>query len=151
MQHRSCKNCTSGLYYIFKYPSLGRCDPDDLIVEDDEKKSPVLHPPRFHKPPPPPTAGAAEEDYTPDPNTGIEWEKYPPRGDVPYRTQFSHFNGGETADQSFFSQGRKQLRPLGNNRPRVRQESSHISWVLTTSLQPEYFTYSDLKVIKEEF
>lgn len=147
----SCKNFTSGLYCIFNCPPLGRCDPDDLIVEDDEKKTPVLHPPRIRKPPPPPTSRAAEEDFTPDPNTGIVWENYPPRGDVPYRTQFIRFNGGESADQPFLSQERRQLRLLGNNRSRVRQESSHTSWVLTTSLQLEYFTYSESKVIKEEF
>lgn len=120
------------VYIIYKCSPLGRCDPDGLVVEDDEKKSPVLHPPRIHKPLPPPTPRAAEADYTPDPNTGIIWENYPPRGDVPYRTQFIRFNGGEAADQPFLSQGRRQLKLVGNNGARVRQESSHTNWVLTT-------------------
>ncbi|KAI5101073.1 fras-related extracellular matrix protein 1b isoform X1 [Silurus meridionalis] len=108
-------------------PRHDRCDPDDLIVENDEKKRPVLHPPRIHKPPPPPppTQGAGEDDYTPDPNTGIVWENYQPRGDVPYRTQYIRFHGTEAADQPFPSQGRRQLRVLGNNRAGAREESSH--------------------------
>ncbi|KAB5559145.1 hypothetical protein PHYPO_G00025590 [Pangasianodon hypophthalmus] len=121
-------------------PRHGRCDPDDLIVEDDEKKSTVLYPPRFHKPPPPPalTPGTAIEDYTPDPNTGIAWENYPPRGDVPYRTQFIRFSGGEAADQPFLSQGRRQLRLLGNNRSGLRQESSNTNWLnRLTPIRPE--------------
>lgn len=123
------------LHSLFsKCPPLGRCDPDDLIVEDDERRSPVIHPPQIHNPPPPQTQGAADDDYTPDPNTGNVWENYPPRGDVPYHTQFMRFSGGEAADQPSFSQGSTQPRLLGNRRSGVRQESSHTRWVLTTSL-----------------
>ncbi|KAK3561937.1 hypothetical protein QTP86_019060, partial [Hemibagrus guttatus] len=116
-------------------PRHGRCDPDDLIVEDDEKRSPVIHPPRIHKPPP--TPGAAEDDFTPDPNIGNVWENYPPRGDVPYRTQFIRFSGGEAADQPSFSQGSTQPRAVGNSRSGVRQESSHTHWLYRlTPLRP---------------
>ncbi|XP_053368460.1 FRAS1-related extracellular matrix protein 1b [Clarias gariepinus] len=102
-------------------PRHGRCDPGDLIVEDDEKKSPVLHHPQTHNTPLPPIPGAAEEDYTPEPNTGSVWEQYPPRGDVPYRTQYIRFSGGEAADQPLLNQGRRQLRLLGKSgsRPEV--------------------------------
>ncbi|KAG7327532.1 hypothetical protein KOW79_009138 [Hemibagrus wyckioides] len=110
-------------------PRHGRCDPDDLIVEDDEKRTPFITPPRIHNPPHPPTPGAAEDDFTPDPNTGNVWENYPPRGDVPYRTQFIRFSGGEAADQPSFSQGNTQPRVLGNSGSGVRQESSHTHWL----------------------
>ncbi|XP_036442581.1 FRAS1-related extracellular matrix protein 1b isoform X2 [Colossoma macropomum] len=110
-------------------PRNGRCDPDDLVVEDDEKNPTLLHPPRIHKPPTPPPPPAQEEEYTPDPNTGIIWENHPPRGDVPYRTQFIRFSSAEPQDQAFFSQGRRHTRVLGNNRHRVRQDASHTPWL----------------------
>ncbi|XP_060735779.1 FRAS1-related extracellular matrix protein 1b [Tachysurus vachellii] len=119
-------------------PRNGRCDPDDLIVEDDERRSPVIHPPQIHKPPPSQTPGTADDDYTPDPNTVNVWENYPPRGDVPYRTQFMHFSGGEAADQPSFIQGSTQPRLLGNRRSGVRQESSHTHWLhRLTPIRPE--------------
>ncbi|KAL7855197.1 hypothetical protein SRHO_G00173870 [Serrasalmus rhombeus] len=110
-------------------PRNGRCDPEDLVVEEDEKDPTVLHPPRIHKPSPPPPPPAQEEEYTPDPNTGIIWENYPPRGDVPYRTQFIRFSSVEPQDQAPFSQGRRHTRVLGNNRHRVRQDASHTPWL----------------------
>ncbi|KAI4899056.1 hypothetical protein NFI96_009053 [Prochilodus magdalenae] len=114
-------------------PRNGRCDPDDLIVEDDEKDPTVFHPPHIHKPPPPPPP-AQEEDYTPDPNTGIIWENHPPRGDVPHRTQFIRFSRMEPQDQAPFSQGRRQTRVLGNNRHTVNKDASHTSWVVIGAL-----------------
>ncbi|XP_058617703.1 FRAS1-related extracellular matrix protein 1b isoform X2 [Onychostoma macrolepis] len=96
-------------------PRNGRCHPDELIVEEDEKQHPVQSPPHVPEPEPP-----LLEEYTPDPRTGILWENYPPRGDVPYRTHFSHYSDGEHQDQEIFhSLGQRQLRILGRNRHRA--------------------------------
>ncbi|KAK9967605.1 hypothetical protein ABG768_001992 [Culter alburnus] len=104
-------------------PRNGKCNPDDLVVEEDEKQHPFQSPPHVQEPEPP-----LLEEYTPDPRSGILWENYPPRGDVPYRTDFSHFSVGEPQDQEVFhSQGQRQLRILGRNRHRVSQ--AHMSEV----------------------
>ncbi|KAL0160387.1 hypothetical protein M9458_044112, partial [Cirrhinus mrigala] len=71
--------------------------PDELIVEEDEKQHPFHSPPRVPEPEPP-----LLEEYTPDPRGGIVWENYPPRGDVPYRTHFSHYSDGGPQDQEAF-------------------------------------------------
>ncbi|XP_051549151.1 FRAS1-related extracellular matrix protein 1b isoform X2 [Myxocyprinus asiaticus] len=92
-------------------PRNGWCNPNDLIVEEDEKQHPFQSPPNIHEPDPPQV-----EEYTADPRTAILWENYPPRGDVPYRTHFSHYSEGKPQDQSFSSQGQRQLRILGRNR-----------------------------------
>ncbi|XP_016295777.1 FRAS1-related extracellular matrix protein 1-like [Sinocyclocheilus anshuiensis] len=92
-------------------PRNGRCNPDELIVEEDEKQHPFQNPPRIPEPEPP-----LLEEYTPDPRSGVLWENYPPRGDVPYRTHFSHYSEGEHQDQeAFHSPGQRQLRFLGRN------------------------------------
>ncbi|XP_065101236.1 FRAS1-related extracellular matrix protein 1b isoform X1 [Paramisgurnus dabryanus] len=95
-------------------PRNGRCSPDDLIVEEDETKHPFQSPPDVQEPEP----GLVEE-YTPDPRTRIFSDNFPQRGDVPYRTQFSHYREGEYQDQAFHSQSQRQLRILGRNRHRV--------------------------------
>uniref|UniRef100_W5LF34 Fras1 related extracellular matrix 1b n=1 Tax=Astyanax mexicanus TaxID=7994 RepID=W5LF34_ASTMX len=94
-------------------PRNGRCDPDDLV-------SPL---------PPTPPPQEEEDEYTPDPSTGIIWENYPPRGDVPYRTQFIRFNGAEPQNQAPFRQGRRHTQLLGNNRHRGNHDASHSTWV----------------------
>ncbi|XP_016317746.1 FRAS1-related extracellular matrix protein 1b [Sinocyclocheilus anshuiensis] len=104
-------------------PRNGRCNPDELIVEEDEKQHSFQSPPHVPEPEPP-----LLEEYTPDPRTGILWENYPPRGDVPYRTHFSHYSDGEHQDHEIFhSPGQRQLRILGRNRHRVSQ--GHLSEV----------------------
>ncbi|RXN20441.1 FRAS1-related extracellular matrix 1-like protein [Labeo rohita] len=96
-------------------PRNGRCSPDELIVEEDENQHPFQSPPRIPEPEPP-----LLEEYTPDPRSGILWENYPPRGDVPYRTHFSHYSAGGPQDQeAFHSLGQRQLRILGRNRHRA--------------------------------
>lgn len=102
----------------FHFP--GKCNPDDLVVEEDEKQHPFQSPPYVQEPEPP-----LLEEYTPDPRSGILWENYPPRGDVPYRTHFSHFSVGEPQDH-FHSQGQRQLRILGRSRHRVSH--GHLSY-----------------------
>ncbi len=108
-------------YINWEYFCLpGRCNPDELIVEEDEKHHPVQSLPHVPEPEPP-----LLEEYTPDPRAGILWENYPPRGDVPYRTHFSHYSDGEHQDQEIFhSLGQRQLRILGRNRHRVSQVTS---------------------------
>ncbi|XP_026054147.1 FRAS1-related extracellular matrix protein 1-like [Carassius auratus] len=104
-------------------PRNGRCHPDELIVEGDERQHPFRSPPHVPEPEPP-----LLEEYTPDPRTGILWENYPPRGDVPYRTHFSHYSDGEHQDQEILhSLGQRQRRILGRNRHRVNQ--AHLSEV----------------------
>ncbi|XP_077082463.1 FRAS1-related extracellular matrix protein 1b isoform X2 [Siphateles boraxobius] len=91
----------------------GKCNPDDLVVEEDEKQHPFQSPPYVQEPEPP-----LLEEYTPDPRSGIFWGNNPPRGDVPYRTHFSHFSVGEPQDH-FHSQGQRQLRIQSRSRHRA--------------------------------
>ncbi|XP_062868751.1 FRAS1-related extracellular matrix protein 1b [Trichomycterus rosablanca] len=101
-------------------PRNGRCDPDDLIVGDDKRKPSVPHRPRVLLPPSP-LPPSVEEEYTPDPNSEVVWENHPPRGDVPYHTQFTHFSGGEMLDQAFLNQNRRRM---SNTRQGVSHDTS---------------------------
>ncbi|XP_066504077.1 FRAS1-related extracellular matrix protein 1b [Hoplias malabaricus] len=109
-------------------PRNGMCDPDDLVIEDNKKHPNVLHPPRIRKPPPTSPPPPPEEEYTPDPNFGIIWDSHPPRGDVPYRTQFIRFSGAEPQDQAPFSQVMRQSKSVRKNKHRVSQDASHTTW-----------------------
>ncbi|TRY82888.1 hypothetical protein DNTS_001526 [Danionella cerebrum] len=100
-----------------KNPSGCRCNPDDLIVEDDEKHHTVQNPTFITE-----TEMPHFEEYTPDPRSGIMWENYPARGDVPYRTHFSHHRQKEG-----HGLGIKQLGILGRERHGVNQ--AHVSEV----------------------
>ncbi|KAL1251392.1 hypothetical protein QQF64_019188 [Cirrhinus molitorella] len=124
-------------------PRNGRCNPDDLIVDEDEKQPPFQSPPRVPEPEPP-----LLEEYTPDPRSGILWENYPPRGDVPYRTHFSHYSEGEHQDQEAFRNlGQRQLRILGRNRHRVSQ--AHLSEVEKRN-QERVWTFHGLIPVRVE-
>ncbi|XP_009294520.1 FRAS1-related extracellular matrix protein 1b isoform X1 [Danio rerio] len=97
-------------------PRNGRCNPDDLIVEEDENQHTYQIQPHIPEPETP-----VLEEYTPDPRSGILWENYPPRGDVPYRTDFNHYSltGQHMEQEAFHSPGRRQLRVLEGNRQRA--------------------------------
>ncbi|XP_076880729.1 FRAS1-related extracellular matrix protein 1b [Brachyhypopomus gauderio] len=120
-------------------PRDGRCDQEDLAVEGNEKEPPLLRSPSIYQPPPP---APLEEEFTPDPNTEIDWEKQPQRGDTPHHTQFFRINEGEALDQPFLSQGRRQTKLLSN--------TGHVFSPEERRHQEKVWTFHGLTAVRRE-